>query len=129
MRRATSMPRRLNSFRNWLTSAAVRCASRRSNDWVTSVETTAATIQTDRTAVAAMLRKTLVRKLMIGVSVLDPDVFKVQREGIGFRRLDVDSGSDTVSLAQMDQRDHAFQKRALGLIYSLGLAGIEVAHA
>src|SRR5580704_6466425 len=62
-RRATSALRRSNSPRNWETSAAARCMSWRSNEFVTRVETTLATIHTEITTVVVILRKTLVRKL------------------------------------------------------------------
>src|SRR5437016_1325380 len=85
-RRATSAPRRSNSRWNCDTRFTVRCASRRSKDLVTVVETTPATIQTDNTTVAVMLRNTLVRKLMSATSWVHPNIFQVQHEGVLFLR-------------------------------------------
>src|ERR1700730_1526158 len=62
-RRATSALRRSNSPRNCETKAAVRCESWRSNEFVTRVDTTLATIHTEITTVVVILSKTLVRKL------------------------------------------------------------------
>src|ERR1700730_12068193 len=63
-RRATAALRRSNSPRNCETKAAVRCMSWRSNEFVTRVETTLATIHTEITTVVVILRKTLVLQLI-----------------------------------------------------------------